>query len=291
MKMNNWLAGALALSSLTMLAQEQETVDILNRAPIATDRPDITESAQITPAGWFQYEGGYQFSRSAETYGAETNEDKNQVEQVLRFGINNKLEVRAVINANTLKTSSIGVVGPMRMTGVDPITLGIKYNLLEETTFLPHATWLSHITSPRLAAGDYRAPSQSNLVFHEQRLMLEKSLTDRFGIASNIGVSGGLAGSNGFISDGMFSLAAGYDLGNHYGIYVEYFSEWFWAGNQFYNTPYFDGGFTKLLSNDLQLDVYAGFNLSAYTSANLPTTGIFIGTGISYRLPLARYLK
>ena len=291
MKMNNWLAGALALSSLTMLAQEQETSDILEMAPIATDRPDITESAQITPVGWFQYEGGFQFSSAAETYGAQTNTDRNQLEQVLRFGINNKLEVRAVINANTVKTTSTGVVGPMRMTGVDPVTFGIKYNLLEETAFLPHATWLSHVTLPWVAAGDYRAPVQSNLVFHEQRLMLEKSLTTRLGIASNIGVSGGLAGSNGFISDGMFSLAAGYDLGNDFGIYVEYFSEWFWTGSQFYNTPYFDGGFTKLLSNDLQLDVYAGLNLSTYTNANLPTTGIFIGTGISYRIPLAGYLK
>ena len=59
--MNNWLVGALALSSLTMLAQEQETSDILEMASIATDRPDITESAQITPVGWFQYEGGFQF--------------------------------------------------------------------------------------------------------------------------------------------------------------------------------------------------------------------------------------
>ena len=120
--MNNWLAGALALSSLTMLAQEQETSDILEMAPIATDRPDITESAQITPVGWFQYEGGFQFSSAAETYGAQTNTDRNQLEQVLRFGINNKLEVRAVINANTVKTTSTGVVGPMRMTGVDPVT-------------------------------------------------------------------------------------------------------------------------------------------------------------------------
>lgn len=291
MKMNNWLAGALALSSLTMLAQEQEAVHILNMTPIATDRPNITESAQITPVGWLQYEGGYQFSRAAETYGAYSLLDRNQVEQVLRFGINKKLEARVVINANTLKTSSTGIVGPMRMTGVDPVTLGIKYNLLLETNFLPHATWLSHVTLPWVAAGDYRAPAQTNLVFHEQRLMLEKSLTKRLGIASNLGVSGGLVGSNGFVSDGMFSLAADYDLGNDFGIYVEYFSEWFWAGSQFYNTTYFDGGFTKLLSNDLQLDVYAGFNLSAYTSANLPTTGIFIGTGISYRLPLARYLK
>ena len=91
MKMNNWLAGALALSSLTMLAQEQEAVHILNMTPIATDRPNITESAQITPVGWLQYEGGYQFSRAAETYGAYSLLDRNQVEQVLRFGINKKL--------------------------------------------------------------------------------------------------------------------------------------------------------------------------------------------------------
>ena len=287
--MNNWLAGALALSSLTMLAQEQETSDILEMAPIATDRPDITESAQITPVGWFQYEGGFQFSSAAETYGAQTNTDRNQLEQVLRFGINNKLEVRAVINANTVKTTSTGVVGPMRMTGVDPVTFGIKYNLLEETAFLPHATWLSHISNSWVSAGDYASvyPEQ---IFHEQRLMLEKGLTPRLSIASNIGILGFMKGTNGFVDGGMFSLALGYDLGNDFGVYAEYFNNVQVQGQQLF-TPYFDGGFTKLLSNDLQLDVYAGLNLSTYTNANLPTTGIFIGTGISYRIPLAGYLK
>ena len=41
--------------------------------------------------------------------------------------------------------------------------------------------------------------------------MMEKGITDRFGLATNIGVAGTMSGSNGFINEGMFSFAAGYD--------------------------------------------------------------------------------
>jgi hypothetical protein len=290
----------LLASSFWGIAQErpelEEIVDpvgphtpVILMPSIATDRPDITESAQITPVGWFQYEGGYQFSHAEERISLTSITDVHQIEEVLRFGINRKFEVRAVINANTKLMDTWN--DPFRTTGVNPVTIGFKYNLMEETDLLPQTTWLSHLTLPWVAGGDYRAPSQGNVVFHEQRLMLEKGLTPRLGIASNIGISGGLQGSNGFINEGMFSLALGYDLGNDYGIYAEYFSNWFVAGSQFFTTPYFDGGFTKLLSNDLQLDVYAGVDLSPYLDTKLNTTGFFFGTGVSYRLPLAAYLK
>jgi hypothetical protein len=62
-------------------------------------------------------------------------------------------------------------------------------------------------------------------------------------------------------------------------------------GQQLFGTPYFDGGFTKLLSNDLQLDIYAGFDLSPYVDTRLNTSGLFFGTGVSYRFPLAHYLR
>ena len=65
----------LTVSSLWGMAQERPEVDenvdpigphtpMIKMSPIATDRPDITESAFITPVGWFQYEGGYQYSHS-----------------------------------------------------------------------------------------------------------------------------------------------------------------------------------------------------------------------------------
>ena len=188
---------------------------------IATDRPDITESAQITPVGWFQYEGGYQFSHAEERISLTSISDAHQIEQVLRFGINRKFEMRAVINSNTQRIDIVDTWNdPFRTTGVNPVTIGFKYNLFKETDLLPQTTWLSHLTLPWVAAGDYRAPAQGNVVFHEQRLMLEKGLTQRLGIASNIGISGGMNGTNGFVDGGMFSLALGYDLGNDYGVYA-----------------------------------------------------------------------
>ena len=263
----------------------------LRMSPIATDRPDITESAQITPVGWLQYEGGYQFGHSEELMPGGAITDAHQIEEVLRFGINRRFEVRAVINANTERIDHPSTWNdPMRRTGVSPVTFGFKYNLIRESDVLPQTTWLSHISNSWISACDYASvyPKQ---IFHEQRLMLEKTLTSRLGIASNIGVAGGLNGSEGLFNEGMFSLALGYDLGHNYGVYVEYFSEWYFAGTQFSATPYFDGGFTRLLSNDLQLDIYAGFDLSQYTNSAKQTKRLFFGTGVSYRLPLAAHLK
>jgi hypothetical protein len=45
------------------------------------------------------------------------------------------------------------------------------------------------------------------------------------------------------------------------------------------------------LSNDLQLDVYAGYDISETVGVRNPTTGFIAGAGISYRLPLAHHLS
>ena len=278
------LLAAVLLSNLAW--SQTDTI----MAAIATDRPDITESAFITPVGWFQYEGGYQFSNSVGNLDVTTN--RHQIEEVLRFGLTERFEVRAVINTNTeAYTSPTIFINPAGVRGIDPVTVGFKYNLASESDRMPQTTWLSHLSFPQVAFGDYRAVTQVNTVFHEQRLMMEKSITDRFGLATNIGVAGTMSRSNGVINEGMFSFAAGYDLGNNWGMYAEYFMDWQLIAGQFFYTPYVDGGITKLLSNDLQLDIYAGYDLSETFGTRLPTTGWFIGTGVSYRLPLAHYLR
>tara|TARA_B100000900_G_scaffold413794_1_gene438632 strand:- start:698 stop:1600 length:903 start_codon:yes stop_codon:yes gene_type:complete len=259
--------------------------------PIATDRPDITESAFITPIGWFQCEGGYQYSHAEESLPGGSVTDSHQFEEVLRFGINQRFELRAVINANTERIDQPSTWNdPMRRTGVSPITFGFKYNLIKESDVSPQITWLSQVSNSWIALGDYASvyPEQ---IFHEQRLTIEKGITDRFSLGTNIGAAGAMTGSNGFINEGMFSIAAGYDLGNNWSTYAEYFMDWRVISGQFQYTPNVDGGMTKLLTNDLQFDIYAGYNLSEYFGTRLPSTGWFIGTGVSYRLPLAHYLR
>ena len=265
----------LIASSFWGMAQERQDLDqivdpagphtpVILMPSIATDRPDFTESAQITPIGWFQCEGGYQYSHAVESLPGGSITDRHQFEEVLRFGINKRFEVRAVINANTERIDIPSTwLDPMRRTGVSPVTFGFKYNLFEESDRLPQITWLSHISTSWISSGDY-ANVYPEQIFHEQRLMLEKELTSKLGIASNLGIAGGMSEFNNFLNGGMFSLSLGYDLGNNLGVYAEYFANWEVQGIQLFGTPYFDGGFTKLLSKDLQLDVYAGVNLGSY---------------------------
>ena len=291
----------LIASSFWGMAQERQDLDqivdpagphtpVILMPSIATDRPDFTESAQITPIGWFQCEGGYQYSHAVESLPGGSITDRHQFEEVFRFGINKRFEVRAVINANTERIDIPSTwLDPMRRTGVSPVTFGFKYNLFEESDRLPQITWLSHISTSWFSSGDY-ANVYPEQIFHEQRLMLEKELTSKLGIASNLGIAGGMSEFNNFLDGGMFSLSLGYDLGNNLGVYAEYFANWEVQGIQLFGTPYFDGGFTKLLSKDLQLDVYAGVNLGSYLGSKLNTSGFFFGTGVSYRLPLAAYL-
>tara|TARA_B100002019_G_C21248689_1_gene589834 strand:- start:303 stop:1205 length:903 start_codon:yes stop_codon:yes gene_type:complete len=292
----------LLASSFWGMAQERPELDeivdpvgphtpVILMPAIATDRPDITESAQITPVGWFQYEGGYQYSHAEQSLPGGSITDRHQFEEVLRFGISKRFEVRAVINANTERIDIPSTwLDPMRMTGVSPVTFGFKYNLFEESDRWPQITWLSHISTSWISSGDY-ANVYPEQIFHEQRLMLEKELMPRLGIASNIGISGGMSEMWTGTDEGMFSLALGYDLGNNLGVYAEYFSNWEVQGVQLFGTHYFDGGFTRLLSNDLQLDIYAGVDLSSYLGSKFNSSGFFFGTGVSYRLPLASYLK
>ena len=127
------------------------------------------------------------------------------VEEVLRFGLTERFEVRAVINTNTeAYTSPTIFINPAGVRGIDPVTVGFKYNLAKESDRMPQTTWLSHLSFPQVAFGDYRAVTQVNTVFHEQRLMMEKGITDRFGLATNI-VAGTMSGSNG-INEGCSLL-------------------------------------------------------------------------------------
>ena len=292
----------LLASSFWGMAQERPELDeivdpvgphapVILMPAIATDRPDITESAQITPVGWFQYEGGYEYSHAEQSLPGGSITDRHQFEEVLRFGISKRFELRAVINANTERIDIPSTwLDPVRMTVVSPVTFGFKYNLFEESDRWPQITWLSHISTSWISSGDY-ANVYPEQIFHEQRLMLEKELMPRLGIASNIGISGGMSEMWTGTDEGMFSLALGYDLGNNLGVYAECFSNWEVQGVQLFGTHYFDGGFTKLLSNDLQLDIYAGVDLSSYLGSKFNSSGFFFGTGVSYRLPLASYLK
>jgi hypothetical protein len=257
---------------------------------IATDRPDRSSTARTVPVGWLQYEGGYQFSRDQVISSLETNTNTHQVDELLRFGINERFEIRAhIYAASELKDQPQLAVEPVRFTGVRPTSVGFKYNIARAGNWSPEVSWLSELSMPWLAYGDFRVPTQGNMMFQQQTLLIEKSLPYGLALTTNVGVAGTLTPNGGLINSGLFTLSASYS-GYGFGLYAEYYSNWTITTNRIYGKPYVNTGIFKNLSNDLKLDLYAGLDLSPYMNTVTQSSGFFIGTGISYRLPVAQYL-
>lgn len=73
------------------------------------------------------------------------------------------------------------------------------------------------------------------------------------------------------------SLALGYKLTEKWGTYIEYFG-FVPASKDGPNKSFFDGGFTYLVNDDLQLDARAGIG-----AFNGESPDYFVGIGMSWR--------
>jgi hypothetical protein len=69
----------------------------------------------------------------------------------------------------------------------------------------------------------------------------------------------------------------GYKLTEKWGAYIEYFG-FVPASDDGPNASFFDGGFTYLVTNDLQLDARAGVGVF-----NADSPDYFTGVGVSWR--------
>jgi hypothetical protein len=259
---------------------------------LSTDRPSMSAGTASVPMGFLQYEGGLQASKTKELYAPYYSIQRSQIEEVLRFGINSKLEARAVINANSQYISSTGIVGPRRLNGVDPITVGIKYNFYQNYKRRGlNMSWLSHLSFPYLAYGDYLVPTQANMIFHEQRLILGAQLTNQLSITSNVGVSGATVGQGGFIDHALVTALLNLSLNEKNAVFVEGYTSYRIQGCYAYPASWASFGWTYAMREDLQLDVYGGYNASRLLHQSLAAQGVFLGAGVSYRYPLAFKLK
>mgnify|MGYP000355924474 CR=1 FL=1 len=253
---------------------------------IATDRPSVGASAYTVPSGYLQYEGGYQFSLRRENQPFTEIYQAHSLDELLRFGVSDRFEIRLQVNGAAQRINQTTVVTPPYwQSGIYPVTGGFKYALLTEKGHRPQLSWLSQYSIPWVAAGDFLVPS-GNLVLHEQRLLLAKSLGSRNSVGANVGFTGGLQGSASFVSDVLTTVSYTYTLGT-LSLYAEYFATSTWGGNRWYSTQNIDGGFTALVGGgQTQIDVYMGWDLSPYFKPAAPTSGLFFGAGVSYALPV-----
>jgi hypothetical protein len=256
------LATLLLLSFLTGTGLAQDEIPEL-----VTDRPDQTESASTVPEGTVQIEIGLLVSRRQETFA-----DVDAVEvpaTLVRVGLSENWELRAGWAGHV---SIDGAAEGFDVSGFGDAELGFKYRFRDERGPAPE---MALLVSTSVPAGDEELSTDE--LEPALRLAFAHTLSERLSLGYNLGIGWEEVLGSALYSY-VYTAALGIGLGERASAFVEIFGDV--PGDAPGDPAHgFDGGFTFLLRDNLQLDVAAGVGLSDAAD------DWFAGLGLSARLP------
>ncbi|KAA3611174.1 MAG: transporter [Calditrichaeota bacterium] len=206
---------------------------------LVTDRPDQTESAVVVPKNSLQVESGllYQNEDPAESY--------EIAGTLFRFGLFQEAELRIGSSYNLNRFNSNN-----DFEKTIALQLGTKIHLFEETANMPEMALIAQVSFPPFG-NDSDEKAEPGFL-----MALEKSLSDRFSLGINAG--GDFVDGSGF--NFKYSVAAGVDLTETFGSYLEIY------GSKPQDTDLnilFDGGITWMAAPLSQIDLSVGKSLNS----------------------------
>jgi hypothetical protein len=220
---------------------------------LVTDRPDQTESAVTVPRNSLQIEAGILYENFNDS------ELHSVPGTLFRYGLFEKIELRLGAGYLVHKTH-------VTNNGIGDFLIGAKINFLTEDRSFADVGLMVHAFLP--VGSEAFRPQETE---PEIIAAFSKTISEKISFSSNFG--GSLDSSIDEIIY-LYTAALGYSFTNKLGVYIEVF------GNFSSSAPlhYFDGGFTWLLTDNIQLDFSGGKNFSGSDSH------WFIGSGVSLRL-------
>ena len=252
----------LLATALNVAAQESD--------PLVTDRPDQTESATTVAPGKVQIEMG----GSVEIDTLEANAQRDLVvisapDLLVRIGLAERLELR--VGTAFTRTSydqfdpnSPGGVGTRFTSSQLEGHLGGKVSIHENVEEGSSSALFGGVNVP--IAGDGGTYSA------EIRASIAQEVSSIFSLGLNLGGTWEEGGTLG----GFYTLVAGIGLSESFGTFVELYGDMPWQDDA---AQSFDTGLTWGVSDNLQLDIAAGFGL------NRSAADAMAGLGFSWRLP------
>lgn len=224
---------------------------------IECDRPDQTETPTVVPHNHLQVESGFYFEKSS---------DLNRATLpacLIKYGIKDIAEFRFEIE------SPVDIHNTETHIGINPIAIGLKMKLCDEKNYRPKISIIAMSSIPILA-------TKKHIDIHptpEIRLLIQKSLSSRISISSNVGV---LWSGESFTTTALYTITSGFVIREKWGSYIELYG--FVPVNQ-RSSNFFDGGITYTPKNNIMLDISSGISIDRQKP------DWWVGTGISFRLP------
>lgn len=235
--------------------------------PLTTDRPDFTEASSTVGKGVLQIESGYTFIEDREA--GIRNHEHSFGEFLFRYGVAaDWLELRLGVAPSHTRASGAGF--HETSTSLENLYLGTKLALAAQDEWLPELALTPQMQVPV-------GPNPSNDVLPGVNLLYSWDIDEDWSLSGNTQLNRAVDDDGKTILEASQSVAVGYGWTDRLGSYAEtfaFFPEGTSSGSSEY---YFNGGFTYLLSNDIQLDIRSGLGL------NRQADDFFAGAGLSMR--------
>jgi len=238
--------------------------------PLVSDRPDFTESSVTVGRGVTQIELGYAYTFDEE--GADSAKCNSYPQFLLRQGILAEwLELRVGWSYTDVETITGGT--PARMSGSEDLYLGLKLALTPQEGILPEMALIPQMNVPTGSSAFTSGDVQPGLNW-----VYSWEVNDFLSIG---GSTQGNRVQDDVTSDSYWetaqSVTLAYSLTEKIGAYTEWYAFFPHSADTAKPEHYFDGGFTYLVNNNFQLDIFAGLGL------NRAADDYFVGTGAVIR--------
>ncbi len=234
---------------------------LLAEPALVTDRPDQTESAVVVPRDHVQPETGWTFSRADES--GQRSETHEIAGTLVRVGLTERVELRV---------GWAGYISSDTADGPGDTELGAKIHLREERGRAPQLALLAAVSLP--TGGDDFSSDEFDPSF---RICASHELSERLSIGYNAGAAW-TSESGSTLSNYQYTAALGIGVTDRLGAFVELYGD-LPASAPGGPANSFDGGFTYLLQDNIQVDLAGGIGLSSAAD------DWFVGLGISARFP------
>lgn len=182
---------------------------------------------------------------------------------VLRFGITELFEINGGLGYRKERLEN--ALGEYEMEGINLSALGVRFNILNGENFSPSLGFQMSLKFPRISS-DFSADNFAPKML----LIVRQKLSDRLALFINKGID---YNGNNAKPVGIYVINFSYMLNTRYSTFIEVYGDY--SGDHFYH--HYDTGFSYLLNNDFQIDLYGGIG------KNEGVFSYFTSTGISWR--------
>ena len=246
---------------------------------IITDRPDKTESVETVGKGKFQIETGMEYTSF--TYGdifgyiddttsvTFTNLKSRTLTlptTLIRYGISKNVELRLSFNFDKQSYNDDRLI--VNELSLNAPRIGTKIHLYDGKEYMPAISFIGSVTIPGIGAKD----KKTDYLNPELLLAFSNDLNENLSLGYNLGIEHDYDNK---ATNLFYSASLGIGLTPKLGAFAELYGNF--PNDDYSSHQNIDGGFTYLIQNNIQVDVYGGIGLSSVSN------NFMLGTGIAYK--------